>query len=189
VWRDAAEDLGGFGTAPYAWRLEETPEGATAVLTRRAQVGEGHATLERRIAVDARTRGLTHAARLVWEGPGVLRAVLAEQWSLGLFGGPGQVWAGAGGDSRVSLWEPADLPRAAVVRAGETYSGLTLAFTPERAADVWTLPVFTISNSESGFERNQQGAMLVLRWEIAVPAGAAWEQTTRAGVEEAFHKE
>ncbi|HEV2282826.1 MAG TPA: alpha-amylase/4-alpha-glucanotransferase domain-containing protein [bacterium] len=182
VWRDAAEDLGGFGTAPYGWRLEETPDGAAAVLTRRARVDEGDVVLERRIVLEARTRGLRHAVRLVWEGPGVLRAVLAEQWSLGLFGGPDQVWAGAGEDSRVSLWETAELPRAAVVRAGETYSGLTLAFTPERAADVWTLPVFTISNSESGFERNQQGAMLVLRWEIAVPAGTPWEQTTRAGV-------
>jgi alpha-amylase len=70
------------------------------------------------------------------------------------------------------------------VRAGETYSGLVVALDVERPADVWTLPIFTISNSESGFERNHQGAMLVLRWEIAVPAGASWEQTTRARVEE-----
>jgi alpha-amylase len=70
------------------------------------------------------------------------------------------------------------------VRAGETYSGLTVAFDVERPADVWTLPIFTISNSESGFERNYQGAMLVLRWAIVVPAGGSWEQTTHARVEE-----
>ena len=69
------------------------------------------------------------------------------------------------------------------MRAGETYSGLTLTFVPEQPADVWTLPLFTISNSESGFERNHQGAMLVLRWDVAVAAGKPWEQTTRAGVE------
>jgi len=188
VWRDVAEDLGGFGTAPYAWRLEETSEGAAAVLTRRAQVGEGHVTLERRVALETGTRGLTHAVRLAWEGPEVLRAVLAEQWSLGLFGGPEQVWAGADGNARVSLWEPADLPHASVVRAGETHSGLTLAFTLERSADVWSLPVFTVSNSESGFERNHQGTMLVLRWPVAVTAGTPWEQTTRAGVEDTLQK-
>jgi alpha-amylase len=182
VWRDTAEDLGGFGTGQYAWRLEEAGPGAAAVLTRRAQVGDGHVILERRIAVDARTRGLTHAVRLVWEGPGVLRAVLAEQWSLGLFGGPEQVWAGAGDNSRVSLWEPADLPPTSVVRAGETHSGLTLAFALARPADVWALPVFTISNSESGFERNHQGTTLVLRWELNLAAGTPWEQATHAGV-------
>ena len=181
VWRDAAEDLGEFGTGSYAWTVGEA-DGAAASLTRRARVGEGEVTLERRLALQARRRGLVHAVRLTWHGPGVLRAVLAEEWSLGLFGGPDQVWAGAADDSRISLWEPADLPRTAVVRTGETYSGLTLTFTPERPADVWTLPIFTISNSESGFERNQQGAMLVLRWAIDVPAGTAWEQTTHAEV-------
>jgi len=92
------------------------------------------------------------------------------------------VWAAADG-SRVSLWEPADLPRTSAVRAGETYSGLTAAFALGRPADVWILPIFTISNSESGYERNHQGAALVLRWEIALTAGASWEQATSAAVE------
>jgi hypothetical protein len=138
-------------------------------------------TVERRIEVDARRRGLTHATRLTWDGPAVLRAVVAEEWDLGLFGSPGQVWAAADG-ARVSLWEPADLPRTAAVRAGETYSGLTVTFAPRRPADVWVLPIFTISNSESGFERNHQGAALVFRWALDLEPGAAWDQTTSAGV-------
>lgn len=182
VWRDTAEDLGEFGTGRYEWRIEQTGAGAAAVLTRRAAVGEGQVTLERRIELGPRRRGPAHAMRLAWDGPGVLRAVLAEEWNLGLFGTPEQVWAGDGGEARVSLWEPADLPRTPVVRAGETYSGLTLTFGLRRPADVWSLPIFTISNSESGFERNHQGAALVFRWGIALEAGTPWEQTTRAGV-------
>ncbi|HET7263809.1 MAG TPA: alpha-amylase/4-alpha-glucanotransferase domain-containing protein [bacterium] len=182
VWRDAVEDLGEFGTGSYAWTVGDSAGAAAASLIRRAPVGGGEVTLERRLALPARSRGLVHAVRLTWHGPGVLRAVLAEEWSLGLFGRPEQVWAAAGAGPHVSLWESADLPRTTVVRAGETYSGLTLTFTADRPADVWTLPVFTISNSESGFERNQQGAMLILRWEIAVPAGTAWEQRTNAEV-------
>ncbi|HKX18212.1 MAG TPA: alpha-amylase/4-alpha-glucanotransferase domain-containing protein [bacterium] len=182
VWRDEAADLGEFGTGPYTWTIDENAAGTAATLIRHARVDEGDVTLERRIALGTRTRGLTHTVRLTWHGPDALRTVLAEVWSLGLFGDPEQVWADAGPGARVSLWEPRDLPRATVVRAGETYSGLTLTFTTERPADAWALPIFTISNSESGFERNQQGAMLVLRWVIDVPAGSAWEQTTRAGV-------
>jgi hypothetical protein len=181
AWRDTAEDLGGLGTEPYEWRIEETGTGAAAVLTRGAPVGAGRVTVERRIEVDARRRGLTHATRLTWDGPAVLRAVVAEEWNLGLFGSPGQVWAAADG-ARVSLWEPADLPRTAAVRAGETYSGLTVTFAPRRPADVWVLPIFTISNSESGFERNHQGAALVFRWALDLEPGAAWDQTTSAGV-------
>jgi 4-alpha-glucanotransferase len=182
VWRDVADDLGEFGTGPYAWRLDGAGGAAAVVLTRRAPAGEGHVTLERRIALDPARRGPAHTVRLTWEGPGVLRAVLAEQWSVGLFGAPEQVWAARDGRSRVSLWEPGELLDTRTVRAGETYSGLIVQFDVERPADVWTLPIFTISNSESGFERNHQGAMLVLRWEIAVPAGGSWEQTTQAAV-------
>jgi hypothetical protein len=182
VWRDTADDLGGFGTGTYEWRLEKEPDGAAAVLTRAAELSAGRVSLERRIRVDAQRRELTHAVRLAWSGPGVLRAVLGEAWSLGLFGSPEQVWVGDGG-RRVSLWEPNDLPDTPVVRAGETYSGVTLVFAPDRPADVWTLPIFTISNSESGFERNHQGAMLILRWTIAAASGAPWEHTTRAAVE------
>lgn len=182
VWRDSAEDLGEFGTGPYAWRLDHAHGAAAAVLTRRAALGDGYATLERRIILDPRRRGLTHAVRLTWEGPDVLRGILAEHWNLGLFGAPSQVWAARDGETRVSLWEPGELVDTRTVRAGETYSGLTVQFDVERPADVWTLPIFTISNSESGFERNHQGAMLVLRWDIAVRPGGSWEQTTLAAV-------
>jgi 4-alpha-glucanotransferase len=181
VWRDAADDLGEFGTGPYDWRLEETDEGASAVLTRRAPVGDGQVTVERRIQLDPARRGPAHTTRVTWDGPGTLRAVLAEQWSLGLFGSLEQVWA-AGDGTRVSLWEPANLARTSTVRAGETYSGLTLTFALRRPADVWSLPIFTISNSESGYERNHQGVSLVLRWEIALTAGIPWAQTTDAVV-------
>ena len=64
----------------------------------------------------------------------------------------------------------------------ERHSGLAVALTPSEAAAVWALPLFTVSNSEGGVERNFQGTMLHLRWALELAPGTRWEQTTRTAV-------
>ena len=181
VSRDEQQDLGGFATAEYRWDLRETPGQAALELHRRAPVEGGQVSAERTIEVSAGAHGLRHVLRLGWHGEDSVNAMIAEEWGLGLFGASEDVWAEAAG-RRVSLHEPNALAPCDQVTAGERHSGLTLTFALSAPASIWTFPLFTISNSESGYERNFQGAVLLLCRPFEVgPAGTA-EHTTECAV-------
>ncbi len=181
VWRDAQHDLGGFATGAYAWRVEEAAGAARVFLMREAPLWGGRAVIERGLEAAAGRRGLTHTIRLRWAGTEPLAALVAEEWDLGVFGAPGSVWV-EGAGVRVSVREPGALTAAGRVEVVEEHSGLRLAFLPSAQAGVWSLPLFTISSSEGGYERNYQGVMLLLRWRLTLRPDATWEQTTRAEV-------
>jgi hypothetical protein len=54
---------------------------------------------------------------------------------------------------------------------------------PRRAALVLVMvALITVSNSEGGYERTDQGAVLMFRWPITLEPGQAWEETTRAEI-------
>ena len=185
VSRDEQQDLGGFASAGYRWDLREMPGRAALELHRRAPVEGGQVSAERVIEVSAGAHGLRHVLRLGWHGEDPVNAVIAEEWGLGLFGAPEDVWAEAAG-RRISLHEPNAFPACDHVTAGERHSGLTLSFALSAPASIWTFPLFTISNSESGYERNFQGAVLLLCRPFEVGPGGTVEHTTECTA--AFHR-
>src|SRR5207237_291485 len=96
-------------------------------------------------------------------------------------GSPEDVWAEAAG-RRVPLHEPGTLPEARRVTVTEGYSGLALTFDLSTPAAVWCFPIFTISNSEGGFEQNFQGAVLLHSWSLDLASGDAWQESTRCQI-------
>jgi alpha-amylase len=46
-----------------------------------------------------------------------------------------------------------------------------------RPADLWRLPIDTISQSESGFERVYQGTCLLPQWRVVLEPGGEWRQS------------
>jgi 4-alpha-glucanotransferase len=181
VWRDEQVELGGFADSAYVWRLDQTPGKARLALTRRAALEGGEAAADRAIEIAAGRRGLTHETRIRWSGSRPLRALVAEEWDLGVFGEPGSIYLRAGGLS-LNLHEPGDLAGASRMEVVESHSGLTLTFLPSAPAAVWGLPLITVSNSEAGYERNYQGAMVILCWPLDLAPGEGWEQTTRCEI-------
>jgi len=137
--------------------------------------------MERRLEFVAGAHALVHRMRLRWDGPGHLQVVLAEEWGLGVFGGRGQIWAEAAG-TRLLLHDTGELPASRHVAVAETHSGLSLAFRPSVPAAAWSFPLVAVSNSEAGFERTDQGAVLLLRWPLDLAPGQIWEQATRAEI-------
>jgi hypothetical protein len=106
---------------------------------------------------------------------------VAEEWGLGVFGAPAGVWAEAA-DRRLALHEAGELPAADRITVTEGHSGLMLVFTPSVAAAAWSFPLTTVSNSEAGYERTDQGAVLLLRWPVDLEPGQVWEQMTRCEI-------
>ena len=181
VWRDEQDGLGEFATRGHHAELSESPATVTLWLRRSAPVGDGTASMERRLELAAGRRSLVHGIRLRWEGAGPLRAVVAEEWGLGVFGGRGDLWAETPG-RRLELHDAGELPPADRITVTEGHSGLTLAFTPSVAAAAWSFPLTTVSNSEGGYERTDQGAVLLLRWPVELGPGQIWEQVTRCEI-------
>jgi len=187
VWRDEHDDLGGFAARAYGWELAEAPGTAALTLARESALFGGMVTMERRLELAAGQHGLDHTVRLRWNGPAPLQALLAEEWGLGLFGAPGQVWADAA-ERRLRLDEVGELPAAGRLVIVEGHSGLVLTFTPSIPAAAWSFPLVTVSNSEGGYERTDQGMVLLLRWPVDLLPGQVWEQTTRSEITGAWVK-
>jgi len=55
------------------------------------------------------------------------------------------------------------------------YFGLEIALFLDRPATLWRLPIETVSNSESGFERVYQCSCIVPHWSIRLEPGESWE--------------
>jgi alpha-amylase len=178
MWRDQQDDLGGFATGAYAWELEEAPERVAVHLRRVADLGRARVSVDRAIEIASGAHGLVHRARLRADGTAPGPALLAEEWGIGVFGAPGEVWAEAGG-RRISLHEPGALPEADRVTVGEAHSGLAMTFEPSAPARIWAFPLITISNSEGGYEQNFQGAVLVLCRAVDLAPGRTVELATR----------
>ena len=49
-----------------------------------------------------------------------------------------------------------------------------LALTLSEAANIWRFPVFTVSNSEAGFEKIYQGSAIVPNWHKTLKPGESW---------------
>ena len=179
--RDGQDDLGGLAADAHAWELDVEAGRAAVHLRRRAPIGGGRIAVERTIEAGAGAHGLRHGIRMRWEGTAPLRGILAEEWALGVFGSPEDVWAEAAG-RRVPLHEPGTLPEARRVTVTEGYSGLALTFDLSTPAAVWCFPIFTISNSEGGFEQNFQGAVLLHSWSLDLASGDAWQESTRCQI-------
>ena len=181
IGRDTQEELGGFASGEYRWRPEQAPETVRAVLARTAPLEGGEAAVERTIEIVSGRRTLAHTVRARWTGETPLDALLLEEWDLGVFGSPEQVVLDDGETPR-SLHASSTLPPRDLVRVVERHSGVSITLRLSAPAGVWTVPLFTINNSERGFEKNFQGAALYLYWPLKLLPGQAWTQTTHAEV-------
>ncbi len=172
---DEQEDLGGFAAGAYTWGLDETPGRIALRLRRAAEIDGRQVVAERVLDLRAGDHAVAHRTLVRSSGPAPLRVLLAEEWGLGVFGAPGEIWVEAAG-RRHALHEPGTLPETDRVVVTETHSGLALAFELSPAAAIWTFPLITISNSEGGYERNFQGAALLLTRAIDLSSGGGVEE-------------
>jgi alpha-amylase len=71
-----------------------------------------------------------------------------------------------------------------IVLADE-HEGVSAQFQFENPVKLWRAPVESISLSEGGFERIFQSIALLFQWELHLPAGAAWETSFTATLDDA----
>ena len=186
------EELGDFVGARYDYRVEGTGADALVIdLWRDGAVRDGKSViplrLRKSIAFSANAAELTVTYTLHNTGTRRLRTRFASESNWGLLGGGHNPAAwylidGAPVDEAPAL-DMADTAKGvrtvALVNAG---AGVRVTVAPSTAADLWRFPVWSVSNSEAGFEKSYQCSAVVLHWPVDLAPGDRWSVTLRLAV-------
>jgi 4-alpha-glucanotransferase len=89
-------------------------------------------------------------------------------------GAPDRYYYDASGRRLGQLESVQELSSMARLGLVDEWLGLDVSLELSQAADVWTLPIETISQSEGGFELVHQSSAVVPRWHIVNPADGRW---------------
>ena len=119
--------------------------------------------------------------RVTNRGPWPVEIVFASEWNINLQGGGhnDQCYTRLLDHAVLTTYHdsPESWQEAAELHLGNTYLDVDLALMLSPPADLWKLPIETVSNSEGGFERVYQGTSLVARWPLALDPDQTWEGT------------
>jgi alpha-amylase len=74
-----------------------------------------------------------------------------------------------------SLNSQAQIQQASSTAIADEWLGVELALAWSQAGNFWRYPVYTVSNSEAGFERVFQGSCLIPNWQINLAGGQSWQ--------------
>jgi 4-alpha-glucanotransferase len=117
--------------------------------------------------------------RVTNRGPQRIEIVFASEWNANLQGGGHNDQCYTRLPDRPALTTYHDTPEtwqaATEIHLGNTHLDVDLSLMLSPAADLWKLPIETVSNSEGGFERVYQGTSLIARWPLALDPEQTWE--------------
>src|SRR3989338_4506138 len=66
----------------------------------------------------------------------------------------------------------------------DEHLGLRVSLGWDKEAELWLMPLMTVSQSESGFEKVYQGSTVLPLWRLSMRPGDRWELRIKGGVEE-----
>jgi alpha-amylase len=127
---------------------------------------------------------LRYDVSVVNRGDQPLVARVGIEWALNLLGGggnPAAWWDLAGKRTAHDASGSAEGVRE--IGQGNDWLGLSVRTAVDPAADAWSAPIETVSNSEDGFERVYQGSALLLSWPVELAPGTTFAIRIRHLVE------
>jgi len=153
--------LDGGATAERFWRGEQTGRPEVAELVR----------IQKEIGIEGPR--LTARYRLETTGSESVASTLAVETNWAISDPDAAVLLDGRRRAVTDLHDVAEATQVVFRDSGWTRP-VTLKFS---AARVWLMPVWTVSNSEAGFERIFQGLTCVTLWSIALEPRQSWETT------------
>jgi alpha-amylase len=165
------------GNDPEMWKFTLRRDGRIAW----EDGGVSSLTIEKTYTVETIGAAFHCHYRVTSHGPWPITIVFVSEWNLNLEGGGHNVQCYTWMPDRAVLTPYHDLPEtweaATDLHFGNTYLDVDCYLTLSPAADLWKLPIETVSNSEGGFERVYQGTSLIARWPLALEPEQTWEGT------------
>jgi hypothetical protein len=143
--------------------------------------GTSPLTIEKTYTVETIGAAFNCHYRVTNHGPWPITLVFASEWNVNLQGGGHNDQCYTWMPDRATLTPYHDTPEswhaATDLHLGNTYLDVDCYLTLSPAADLWKLPIETVSNSEGGFERVYQGTSLIARWPLTLDSKQTWEGT------------
>ncbi|MCA1723228.1 MAG: DUF1926 domain-containing protein, partial [Thermomicrobia bacterium] len=143
--------------------------------------GTSPVTIEKTYTVQTIGAAFTCHYRVTNRGPWPVTLIFASEWNVNLQGGGHNDQCYTRLPDRSALTPYHDTPEtwqeAAELHLGNTYLDVDLALMVNPPAELWKLPIETVSNSEGGFERVYQGTSLIARWPLTLDPDQTWESS------------
>lgn len=177
------EEQGDFADALFDIE-SETNDGkkATVTLSRVGVVAGSEIAMTKRFSMNRDDSSLTVDYQLVHEGEGELTVKVATELNMTLLAvdADDRYWTGgSAGSNRPKLKETLEDDGVTAVGMRDDFFGMNVEVTGDQPATAWRFPVYTVSQSEAGFERTYQGSCMALVRSITLQPGvpARWSLT------------
>ena len=183
------DECGDFVEAAYDFDIKREDKRLWLQLNRSGQVRCEDVcrdvSIEKVVCFETGSRSIEIGYRLENPGDADIETIFGVEFNAAFLGcdKDGFQLVASDGEGARSLEEPAEF--AAVQGVGVvdrvTQTAVRLAWAD--AAAVWAFPVFSVCNSEAGFEKTFQNLELIPRWDVRIPAGGDWQMTISFGVD------
>lgn len=144
-----------------------------------ADGGTSPLSIEKTYTVETIGAAFSCHYRVTNGGPWPVTVTFGSEWNVNLQGGGHNDQCYTWLPERAALSPHHDTPEswdgASDIHLGNTYLDVDVYLTLNPPADLWKLPIETVSNSEGGFERVYQGTSLIARWSLTLEPNQTWE--------------
>jgi alpha-amylase len=169
-------EIGDFLQGVFETRIRRFTERVEARLSREGLAGAHRVRLSKTIVLDVRQGGkLEFEYALTNLPPGERMHFGVEFNFAGMAAGASdRYYYDADGHQLGQLESVNSLEVSDRVGLVDEWLGVDVTLETSLAGGMWTFPIQTISQSESGFELVHQSSAVVPHWEFEVPAGGSW---------------
>lgn len=184
VMRGTAPDLGDFVDAAYEARLRRGEERMQVQLSRDGRAGDYPVRVTKRITLDAGGSNLD--VEYVLEGlpPDVPLHFAVEMNFAGMPGNAmGRYFRGDGGEAFGGLHERLNLTDSHEIALIDEWLGLEARMQFNRPTGLWTFPIETVSQSESGYELVHQSVVVMPHWHVQADEEGRWHVTMQLALD------
>ena len=176
--RQRSGEVGNFVERPYQVTTAQNDETITTTLSRTGQVLEIPVTLVKQITLHRDSHDLQVGYTITNKGETTLRCLFAVENTWGLEGGqdPLTYLSGLGDErqgmtTRITVEGINEFTLVSEISTVRTQIGYHLS----QPATIWAYPLESVTNSESGYERNYQGTAVMTVWELDLAPSQIWQ--------------
>jgi alpha-amylase len=172
------QELGDFVSGPYEAKLRRNPDRMQVQLTRDANVAGRPVRITKGLTLEAGGQSLEIGYRLEGLPPNDTVHFGAEFNFAGLPAGCGdRYFHDARGNSMGQLGTQLDLANVDFIGLTDEWLGVDVELRSDQPMHVWTFPIETVSQSESGFELVHQSVVVHPHWYIKPDRDGRWTTT------------
>ena len=186
--RGRLPEIGDSLTAPYQCQLEERPDKVSLLLQRSCTVQGGRDSLliKKRVDLDGLSADLNITYSLVNTSNKEIVCNFGVEFNLSMSAGEaeGRYYLLNDAERVGHLALSGGFSQKKKVTLVDENLGLKVSLDWDKVAELWLMPLMTVSQSESGFEKVYQGSTVLPLWRLSMRPGDKWDLRIKKDIEE-----